>query len=429
MLMFFKVARAYVLDWPPPHALCCVWFAIVGCRYLACEGDGRCSKHGVCERGNCRCDAGWAGKTCAERATCAADRHCSGHGSCLRGLCACDPDFTGTACDIRKPCLHDCSGHGVCRQGICTCLPGFMGLDCSVVNTAFCPGACSGKGRCFNGQCFCDPGFTGGACETELACPTGPVSVSTGSGSGSGSTTGAGLLTTTTTVSVTFDSDQTPPADKSPPSKQLVSETPCSGHGICQYGKCFCDPAYSGTACAKRRAPVAVADGAAAAVCTPKTELGAPCSAHGVCVDAQCRCVDGFVGAGCEMAHKCNPSCGSHGVCLFGTCQCQPGWAGASCREQAHTDCMLQKPLVVDGLPQRCSGHGMCDAANGQCTCQSGWFGDSCEHGETALLSRRPTDSGVVTVAATPASFTARADCAMRCVCLLYTSPSPRDRG
>eukprot|EP00750_Incisomonas_marina_P008772 INCI15692.1.p1 GENE.INCI15692.1~~INCI15692.1.p1 ORF type:complete len:1996 (+),score=190.66 INCI15692.1:245-6232(+) len=354
-------------------------------QYLACEGDGRCSDHGVCERGNCRCDAGWAGITCAERANCAADHHCSGHGSCLRGQCACHPDYTGTACDMLKPCLHNCSGHGVCHQGVCACLPGFVGLDCSVRNTEFCPSGCSSRGDCFNGQCYCNPGFKGDACETEIVCPTGAAQTK-------------------------FTSDS---------SNRTLTEVACSGHGICQYGKCFCDPGFSGPACASRVGPLAVAatSVAQAAGCSTGS-FGTSCSAHGVCVDARCHCFNGFAGSSCELAHTCDPECGSQGVCLFGTCQCKPGWRGPSCRDEAHHDCTLQKPELISGVPVSCSGHGRCDASSGDCVCSDGWFGDACEVGVSAGPEPAAAASGAVenNISMVPASLVDRADCSMRCV-------------
>ena len=343
-------------------------------QYLACEGDGKCSNHGVCENGNCNCDAGWTGVTCAQRSTCEGDRHCSGHGSCLRGVCACDPDYSGSACEIAKPCLHNCSGNGVCDGGVCACLPGFLGLDCSLRDIEYCPNGCNGRGDCFNGQCYCHPGFTGVNCETTLQCP----------------------------------------------SNVTATDTPCSGHGVCQYGRCYCDPAFYGKSCSQRKAPVA-----AATVSSCKSaSAGALCSAHGVCVDAKCHCFDGYKGDSCELAHVCEPDCGAQGVCLFGTCQCKPGWRGPSCKEEAHRDCTLRKPLVIHGLPERCSGHGRCDVDSGLCECSPGWLGDAC--GEPA--DRVQTNASIVkaTASSTTVSGVARADSDLRCVhgeCLT-TSPN-----
>ena len=81
--------------------------------HAACPA--RCSGHGQCHRGACRCHPGYSGEGCAEvRPTCEAN--CSGHGGCneLRGECVCDGGFVGAACTIvvEDACPFGCSAHG-----------------------------------------------------------------------------------------------------------------------------------------------------------------------------------------------------------------------------------------------------------------------------------------------------------------------------
>ncbi|GIY78039.1 integrin beta [Caerostris darwini] len=56
---------------------------------------------GVCERGECRCMAGWTGSDCACRdtnETCLAPngKICTGHGECVCGVCKCRSSEEGT---------------------------------------------------------------------------------------------------------------------------------------------------------------------------------------------------------------------------------------------------------------------------------------------------------------------------------------------
>lgn len=57
----------------------------------------------------------------------------------------------------------------------------------------------------------------------------------------------------------------------------------CSGHGICKYGKCFCEPGFGGVACA------VILD------CPHK------CGRNGVCFRGQCICAHGFTGPNCNI--------------------------------------------------------------------------------------------------------------------------------
>lgn len=60
---------------------------------------------------------------------CAAD--CGGHGICVSGTCRCDDGWMGTGCDQRA-CHPRCNEHGTCKDGKCECSPGWNGEHCTI---------------------------------------------------------------------------------------------------------------------------------------------------------------------------------------------------------------------------------------------------------------------------------------------------------
>ena len=84
-------------------------------------------------------------------------------------------------------------------------------------------------------------------------------------------------------------------------------------------------------------------------------------------------------------AARCPNDCSGKGYCDAGVCVCDPGWNGA-------LDCS------TPGCPSNCTSRGVCEA--GVCQCAQGYTGADCS----------------VPV------------CYNDCSCLLYTSPSPRDK-
>lgn len=60
---------------------------------------------------------------------CAAD--CGGHGVCVSGSCRCDDGWMGTGCDQRA-CHPRCNEHGTCKDGKCECSPGWNGEHCTI---------------------------------------------------------------------------------------------------------------------------------------------------------------------------------------------------------------------------------------------------------------------------------------------------------
>ncbi|KAL0629756.1 Teneurin-4 [Plecturocebus cupreus] len=63
------------------------------------------------------------------RKICAAD--CGGHGVCVGGTCRCEDGWMGAACDQRA-CHPRCAEHGTCRDGKCECSPGWNGEHCTI---------------------------------------------------------------------------------------------------------------------------------------------------------------------------------------------------------------------------------------------------------------------------------------------------------
>lgn len=73
---------------------------------------------------------------------CAAD--CGGHGVCVGGTCRCEDGWMGAACDQRA-CHPRCAEHGTCRDGKCECSPGWNGEHCTIGTRAGpgLPGGCT----------------------------------------------------------------------------------------------------------------------------------------------------------------------------------------------------------------------------------------------------------------------------------------------
>lgn len=72
---------------------------------------------------------------------CAAD--CGGHGVCVGGTCRCEEGWMGAACDQRA-CHPRCAEHGTCRDGKCECSPGWNGEHCTIGMAGPGPGVCCG---------------------------------------------------------------------------------------------------------------------------------------------------------------------------------------------------------------------------------------------------------------------------------------------
>jgi len=152
------------------------------CPSKTCSGHGQCqnkAKLGV-KAGVCKCNQGWAGPKCDQRACPGVqagqwygpEHHaaCNGKGMCKDGKCACQKPFQGSACEL-SGCLNDCSGHGKCnaREGVCKCNAGYSGVACE---SKRCPDNCNGHGVCdvLSGRCLCADGFIGKTCLQATIC-------------------------------------------------------------------------------------------------------------------------------------------------------------------------------------------------------------------------------------------------------------------
>lgn len=54
------------------------------------------------------------------------------------------------------------------------------------------------------------------------------------------------------------------------------------------------------------------------------------CGPNGVCEAGKCRCNPGYVGNLCDQL-PCDARCAEHGQCKNGTCVCSQGWNGRHC--------------------------------------------------------------------------------------------------
>lgn len=54
------------------------------------------------------------------------------------------------------------------------------------------------------------------------------------------------------------------------------------------------------------------------------------CGTNGICESGKCRCNPGYVGALCDQL-PCDARCAEHGQCKNGTCVCSQGWNGRHC--------------------------------------------------------------------------------------------------
>ena len=83
---------------------------------------------------------------------------------------------------------------------------------------------------------------------------------------------------------------------------------PCSGHGHTDFGRCFCDPRWTGAECDRPEKPL-------------------DCGDHGVASHGGCACERGWKGRTCQSATLV---C-THGKAVHGQCVCDTGWSGETC--------------------------------------------------------------------------------------------------
>ena len=327
-----------------------------------CPGVGSngqvCSGRGACLNGQCVCDVGHCGPSCALSGAVACASYscagvaggskwgpdcqnwcpgaqtgpvCGGHGVCSAGPqgtggCYCTPGWSGEDCTTPCPGEPVCAARGLCSAAAhgCQCLAGFAGANCSRQCPGTWPVFCAGHGRCRDGaardgRCACDVGYAGADC--SIRCPLGPGGI-------------------------------------------------CDGHGACnaQTGACVCEPKWDGEACAD---------------CAPGL-FGPRCSLEcreGVTVGRLCVCDAGWALQDCsrECIGGHRRPCSGHGACDDGragdgSCACDVGWQGRAC------------DVACPGLKasgRACTGHGQC-GPDAHCTCfaalETGfWSGPACD--------------------------------------------------
>uniref|UniRef100_A0A8C5FST6 Teneurin transmembrane protein 4 n=1 Tax=Gadus morhua TaxID=8049 RepID=A0A8C5FST6_GADMO len=174
---------------------CFVGWGGPGCESPRASCMDQCSGHGTFlpETGTCGCDPKWTGHDCStgEIITHDPTSDCGGHGVCVSGSCRCEDGWGGAGCDQRA-CHPRCSEHGTCRDGRCECSPGWNGEHCTIAHyldkvvKEGCPGLCNGNGRCTLGTggwyCVCQLGWRGNGCDTSMETACGDVKDNDGDG-------------------------------------------------------------------------------------------------------------------------------------------------------------------------------------------------------------------------------------------------------
>ena len=147
------------------------------CRDISCG-------HGVCNNGQCVCNAGYIGSACLTQDLCYGIS-CNSRGVCNKGQCDCNAGYKGYRCQTVDLCYGiSCNSRGVCNKGKCDCNAGYMGYRCQTVDLCY-EVDCGLHGTCNNGYCDCDFYYSGNKCQyydpcTGSFCFNGVCSSSTG---------------------------------------------------------------------------------------------------------------------------------------------------------------------------------------------------------------------------------------------------------
>lgn len=117
---------------PPPLSFLSVSMSLSPTEICAAD----CGGHGVCVSGSCRCDDGWMGTGCDQRAC---HPRCNEHGTCKDGKCECSPGWNGEHCTIGRHYWEEVSVY-------CVCVRGTLGVFVYVLGSGFVRGCGWGVG-------------------------------------------------------------------------------------------------------------------------------------------------------------------------------------------------------------------------------------------------------------------------------------------
>ena len=340
-----------------------------------CGGPPPCSRHGICGRHGCVCDATWGGAYCQD-ADLPCAHNCSGHGVCdtLTGSCDCFPSFGGIVCaDSVIPCPKLCSGHGTCvtETGACRCDPTWGGLDCGHIKLP-CPKDCCGHGKCEatqGGTCICKLGWGVASHCCERTCTSdcslhGVCDDSTQTcvceHAWTGDNCERSIVPCPSALKIVLPNQMQSVSKSSHTAIELkgivaaAESIECSGHGACNRdtGKCSCEDSWSTIDCAVRDLQC------------PTSVSNISCSGHGTCDATVGVCECDLMWCGEDCGHRCSrcpgdPQCGGegHGFCSpsSGMCQCYRAWEDADCSQP------------------KCGEHGVM-LPDGSCRCDPDWY-------------------------------------------------------
>ena len=153
-------------------------FASKTCKCSQGWKGSECSENENCLDKTCKvCKNGWSGHNCLKEVPLTCDSRCTQHGICVNGSCKCSPGFQGRHCDVNN-CPNSCNFNGVCEKVNdlsyqCVCNPGFFGVACEVAKEMICNDGIDndndGLLDCMDSECCVFDN-----CKLSIACQTAP---------------------------------------------------------------------------------------------------------------------------------------------------------------------------------------------------------------------------------------------------------------